>query len=62
MAATARYQRSDPEHHHHQSVDDATGSVEPFTDDVPERAIGAVAERRGVQLDGRDVVLRGTRR
>ena len=58
----ARYEVADPEQHHHHFVDEATGSVEAFSDEALERAIDAVAERLGIELTGHDVVLRGTRR
>ena len=58
----ARYEIADPEHHHHHFVDEATGTVEAFTDDALEHAIHAVAARLGIDLSGHDVVLRGTRR
>jgi Fur family ferric uptake transcriptional regulator len=57
----ARYEIADPERHHHHFVDEATGSVEAFSDDVLERAIDDVARRLGVELTGHDVVLRGVR-
>jgi Fe2+ or Zn2+ uptake regulation protein len=38
------------------------GTVEAFQDDDLERAIDAVAQRLGVDLSGRDLVLRGSRR
>jgi Fur family ferric uptake transcriptional regulator len=58
----ARYEIADPEHHHHHFVDEATGTVEAFSDEALERAIGDVAARLGIELSGHDVVLRGTRR
>ncbi|MFT4036024.1 MAG: Fur family transcriptional regulator [Patulibacter sp.] len=57
----ARYEISDPAHHHHHLVDEASGRVEPFTDDELERAIVAAAQRLGVQLTSHDVILRGRR-
>ena len=58
----ARYEIADPEHHHHHFVDEATGTVEAFSDDALEQAIAAVAVRLGIELTGHDLVLRGTRR
>lgn len=54
-----RYEIVDPRHRHHHFVDEASGEVRPFTDEAIEEAIGAVAERLGVQLTGHDVILRG---
>jgi Fur family transcriptional regulator, ferric uptake regulator len=58
----ARYEIADPDEHHHHFVDEATGSVEAFSDNALEQAIHAVADRLGIDLTGHDVVLRGTRR
>lgn len=58
----ARFEIADPQRHHHHFVDERTGDVEAFSDEKLEQAIGAVAERLGVDLSGHDVVLRGARR
>ena len=58
----ARYEIADPEHHHHHFVDEATGTVEAFSDDALEHAISDLAARLGIDLTGHDVVLRGRRR
>jgi Fur family transcriptional regulator, ferric uptake regulator len=58
----ARFEIADPQRHHHHFVDERTGDVEAFSDEKLEQAIGAVAERLGVDLTGHDVVLRGARR
>jgi Fur family ferric uptake transcriptional regulator len=59
---TARFEIADPQRHHHHFVDERSGEVEAFSDEQLEVAIGAVAERLGVELSGHDVVLRGARR
>jgi Fur family transcriptional regulator, ferric uptake regulator len=58
----ARYEIADPEHHHHHFVDEASGTVQAFSDDALEQAIDGAAARLGIELTGHDVVLRGTRR
>jgi Fur family ferric uptake transcriptional regulator len=55
----ARYEIADPVGHHHHLVDETTGNVVPFTDDVFERAILELADRLELDLTGHDVVLRG---
>ena len=47
----ARFEIADPERHHHHFVDERTGAVEAFADEGLERAIDAVGERLGVELE-----------
>jgi len=58
---SARYEIVDPGLRHHHFVDEASGEVQAFTDEGLDRAIAGVAERLGVALSSRDVVLRGRR-
>jgi len=46
-------------HHHHHLVCDDCGKVEPFTDDLLERALERAAGRLGYELEQHEVVLRG---
>jgi Fur family ferric uptake transcriptional regulator len=46
--------------HHHHVVCDRCGRKLAFSDPELERAIGAIGERLGAQLEAHDVVLRGT--
>jgi Fur family transcriptional regulator, ferric uptake regulator len=55
----ARYEIADPQRHHHHFVDETSGEVRPFTDELLEAVIADVATRLGVRLTGHDVVLRG---
>lgn len=56
----ARYEIADAERtHHHHFVDEASGTVLPFTDEALEQAIADVAARLGIELSSHDVILRG---
>jgi Fur family ferric uptake transcriptional regulator len=57
----ARYEPMLPsgDHHHHVICDDC-GKVEPFSDSPLEVALGRLSGRLGYELDGHDVVLRGS--
>ena len=55
----ARYEIADPGLRHHHFVDEASGEIRAFTDEALDRAIAGAAERLGVQLSSRDVILRG---
>jgi Fur family transcriptional regulator, ferric uptake regulator len=57
----ARYEPMLPsgDHHHHVICDDC-GKVEPFSDSPLELALGRLSGRLGYELDGHDVVLRGS--
>jgi Fur family transcriptional regulator, ferric uptake regulator len=46
--------------HHHHLVCDRCGSLEPFTDEVLERAITAASERVSLDVSEHEVVLHGT--
>jgi Fur family transcriptional regulator, ferric uptake regulator len=56
---TARYEIADPEYRHHHFVDERTGAIRPFHDELLDQAIRSTAERLGVDLTGHEVVLRG---
>ena len=47
------------DHHHHVICDDC-GKVEPFADTPLEVALGRLGGQLGYELEGHDVVLRGT--
>jgi Fur family transcriptional regulator, ferric uptake regulator len=47
------------DHHHHVVCDDC-GKVEPFSDSPLERALGRLEGQLGYELEGHDVVLRGS--
>jgi Fur family transcriptional regulator, ferric uptake regulator len=47
------------EHHHH-VVCDRCGDVAPFSDDALERAIHELSRRIGREIEGHEVVLRGS--
>jgi Fur family transcriptional regulator, ferric uptake regulator len=57
----ARYEPLLPsgDHHHHVICDDC-GKVEPFSDSPLEVALGRLGGELGYQLEGHDVVLRGS--
>ena len=57
----AYYEQAAPsgDHHHHLVCDDC-GKVEAFSDERLERAIGDVSGRSGFQVEGHDIVLRGS--
>jgi Fur family ferric uptake transcriptional regulator len=57
----ARYEPMLPsgDHHHHVICDDC-GKVEPFSDRPLEVALGRLSGQLGYELDGHDVVLRGS--
>ncbi|MCK9250160.1 MAG: transcriptional repressor [Solirubrobacteraceae bacterium] len=55
----ARYERLAPDHHHHHLVCQSCGAVQPFTDDVLERAIASLSAGTGFEVTGHDVVLHG---
>lgn len=56
----ARYERAQPDgHHHHHLVCDGCGKVEPFEDVPLERALERVAGTHGYAMDAHDVVLHG---
>jgi Fur family ferric uptake transcriptional regulator len=57
----ARYEPLLPsgDHHHHVVCDDC-GKVEPFSDSPLERALGRLEGQLGYELEGHDVVLRGS--
>lgn len=57
----ARYEPMLPsgDHHHHVICDDC-GKVEPFSDSRLELALGRLSGHLGYELDGHDVVLRGS--
>lgn len=57
----ARYEPLLPsgDHHHHVICDDC-GKVEPFSDSPLELALGRLGGQLGYELDGHDVVLRGS--
>jgi Fur family transcriptional regulator, ferric uptake regulator len=57
----ARYEPMLPsgDHHHHAICGDC-GKVEPFSDSPLERALDRLGGRLGYELDGHDVVLRGS--
>jgi Fur family ferric uptake transcriptional regulator len=57
----ARYEPLLPsgDHHHHVICDDC-GKVEPFSDSPLERALGRLESQLGYELEGHDVVLRGS--
>ena len=58
----ARYEPVDPsgDHHHHVVFED--GSVEAFEDADLEAAFEGLAGRLGLDLTGRDVILRARKR
>jgi Fur family transcriptional regulator, ferric uptake regulator len=58
---SARYEPLLPggDHHHHVICDDC-GKMEPFSDRPLERALGRLGGELGYQLEGHDVVLRGS--
>jgi Fur family transcriptional regulator, ferric uptake regulator len=57
----ARYEPMLPSgDHHHHAVCDECGKVEPFSDSPLERALDRLGGRLGYDLDGHDVVLRGS--
>lgn len=58
---TSRYEVALPGTHHHHFVDEASGSVEPFTDADLEHAIAAAARRLGLRMTGHEVVITGRR-
>jgi Fur family ferric uptake transcriptional regulator len=57
----ARYEPAHPggEHHHHVVCDDC-GKVEAFEDSPLEQAIHVLSDRLGYDVEGHDVVLRGS--
>ena len=57
----ARYEPllSTGDHHHHVICDDC-GKVEPFSDPPLERALGRLGGQLDYELEGHDVVLRGS--
>jgi Fur family transcriptional regulator, ferric uptake regulator len=57
----SRFEPAQPggEHHHHVVCDDC-GRVEQFADGRLESALSSVAGRLGYELEGHDVVLRGS--
>lgn len=57
----ARYEPMLPsgDHHHHVICDDC-GKVEPFSDSPLELALGRLGGRLGYEVEGHDVVLRGS--
>jgi Fur family transcriptional regulator, ferric uptake regulator len=57
----ARYEPALPsgDHHHHVICDDC-GKVEPFSDGPLESALDGLAGRLGYELEGHDVLLRGS--
>ena len=57
----ARYEPMLPsgDHHHHVICDDC-GKVEPFSDSPLELALGRLGGQLGYELEGHDVVLRGS--
>jgi Fur family ferric uptake transcriptional regulator len=56
---TARYEAARSDHHHH-VVCVACGKVSAFADRALEAAIERLAQRQDYDVDGHDVVLRGT--
>jgi Fur family transcriptional regulator, ferric uptake regulator len=57
---TARYEPSrEGDHHHHHLVCDDCGKVEPFTDELLERALARAAGRLGYAMEQHEIVLRG---
>ena len=56
---TARYEIADPEYRHHHFIDERTGAIRPFHDELLDEAIRSTAQRLGVDLTGHEVVLRG---
>jgi Fur family transcriptional regulator, ferric uptake regulator len=56
----ARYEIADPHYRHHHFIDEQTGTIRPFHDDLLDQAIRSTAQRLGVDLSGHELVLRGT--
>ena len=58
---SAAYEPVDPsgEHHHH-VVCDSCGDVAPFADEALERTIEQLGHRLGREIEGHEVVLRGS--
>lgn len=57
----ARYEPAEPSgDHHHHVLCDACGGVFAFEDRALERAIHELSERLAFQIEGHDVVLRGS--
>jgi Fur family transcriptional regulator, ferric uptake regulator len=55
----ARYERAQPEDHHHHVVCHDCGKVEPFADESLEQAITLATDRLGYEVSGHELVLRG---
>jgi Fur family transcriptional regulator, ferric uptake regulator len=61
LGDVARYEPALPsgDHHHHVVCDDC-GKVEPFSDNPLEVALDGLGGRLGYELEGHDVLLRGS--
>jgi Fur family ferric uptake transcriptional regulator len=55
----ARYEAARPDGHHHHMVCTRCGGVQPFEDDLLERAIAGTGARDDFEVTEHDVVLRG---
>ncbi len=58
----ARYEIADPGHRHHHFIDQDSGAILPFHDELLDEAVHQAAQRLGIDIASHEIVLRGVRK